>query len=37
MLARKAELLALKKKGRRDGVTGLRLIDATEIRRQERM
>jgi len=30
-----AELLALKKKGEDNGVTGLRLIDAAEIRRQE--
>jgi L-2-hydroxyglutarate oxidase LhgO len=30
-----AELLALKKKGEENGVTGLRLIDAAEIRAQE--
>src|SRR5258707_3331896 len=30
-----AELLALKKKGEENGVEGLRLIDATGIRRQE--
>jgi len=30
-----AELLALKKKGEENGVEGLRLIDAVEIRRQE--
>ena len=30
-----AELLALKKKGEENGVEGLRLIDAAEIRRQE--
>src|SRR6201998_1506565 len=30
-----AELAALKKKGEENGVTGLRLIDAAEIRRQE--
>jgi L-2-hydroxyglutarate oxidase LhgO len=30
-----AELLALKKKGEENGVTGLRLIDAAEIRKQE--
>src|SRR3984957_17408145 len=30
-----AELLALKKKGEENGVVGLRLIDAAEIRRQE--
>src|SRR5258705_2962851 len=30
-----AELLALKKKGEENGVTGLRVIDAAEIRKQE--